>query len=309
MKTRNILLIGATGNGKSTLANVLTNSEEFKEGSGLISTTRKIQSKEFKIGEVDYRIIDTPGLNDTKLSDREILELLGETSELLKDGITQIFFVVKNKITKTEINNYNLLKEFLFDEEVYKHTTIIKSAFPNFKNEEACREKTEEMKQESPQLKEMVESSGGIVFVEFTPLEGVYKEIAEKIRLESKDKIIEHLSRISANYQPDNLITLPERVKKYLSQEEEFEKTKQELAELAENLKKLEVRERNLTNLTFDQKKELEQSKKQLKLEQEQKERELAELNQSKDKIFEIERQIFRSEVRDITRERDKYQR
>ena len=29
---RNILLIGRTGNGKSTLANVLTNTNKFKEG-------------------------------------------------------------------------------------------------------------------------------------------------------------------------------------------------------------------------------------------------------------------------------------
>ena len=47
MKTRNILLIGATGNGKSTLANVLSNSDEFLEGNKTTSTTHDIQVKKF----------------------------------------------------------------------------------------------------------------------------------------------------------------------------------------------------------------------------------------------------------------------
>jgi ABC-type dipeptide/oligopeptide/nickel transport system ATPase subunit len=48
-ETRNILIIGRTGNGKSTLANVLTDSEKFNEGSGTISTTKELQKEDFEI--------------------------------------------------------------------------------------------------------------------------------------------------------------------------------------------------------------------------------------------------------------------
>jgi len=57
-QTRNILLIGKTGNGKSTLANVLVNKNDnfeeiFKRGKGSTSETYDIKSEKFsvKVGE------------------------------------------------------------------------------------------------------------------------------------------------------------------------------------------------------------------------------------------------------------------
>jgi len=41
VNTRNILLIGRTGNGKSSLANVVTGTDEFREGRFSISKTKK----------------------------------------------------------------------------------------------------------------------------------------------------------------------------------------------------------------------------------------------------------------------------
>jgi len=71
---RNVLLIGRTGNGKSTLGNVLINKnnrfeEVFKESSGGISKTRAKQSEVFEYEGTNYRIIDTIGIGDTKLKD------------------------------------------------------------------------------------------------------------------------------------------------------------------------------------------------------------------------------------------------
>src|SRR4051812_21778767 len=53
----NILLIGRSGNGKSTLANVITGTNEFKESKLSVSQTRNIQSKEFEVNGVKYQII------------------------------------------------------------------------------------------------------------------------------------------------------------------------------------------------------------------------------------------------------------
>ena len=52
MNIKNILLIGRTGGGKSTLANTLINQnnnfeEVFKESAGSVSETKQVQIKEF----------------------------------------------------------------------------------------------------------------------------------------------------------------------------------------------------------------------------------------------------------------------
>ena len=75
---KKILLIGRTGNGKSTIANVLVNQNEnfeeiFKEGHDSVSETKKISDKEFKINETTYCIIDTLGIGDTSLSESDAL--------------------------------------------------------------------------------------------------------------------------------------------------------------------------------------------------------------------------------------------
>jgi len=77
VNTKNILIIGCTGSGKSALANLLVNKEEnfkkegmfkeeFKESDGSVSETKSIQISSFKIDGENYQIIDTIGIGNTK---------------------------------------------------------------------------------------------------------------------------------------------------------------------------------------------------------------------------------------------------
>jgi predicted GTPase len=82
---RNILLLGRTGNGKSALANVLLNKnggfeEVFKESSESTSETRDLQIELLEVNvdnegkeKVNYRIVDTVGVGDTKLDPQGVL--------------------------------------------------------------------------------------------------------------------------------------------------------------------------------------------------------------------------------------------
>ncbi|PKB95782.1 hypothetical protein RhiirA5_473617 [Rhizophagus irregularis] len=56
---RNILIIGKTGNRKSTLANVLVDNNEFPEGKYRVNETKEVRSKEFKIEGIKNRVVDT----------------------------------------------------------------------------------------------------------------------------------------------------------------------------------------------------------------------------------------------------------
>src|SRR3954451_11306407 len=122
MNVKNILLIGRTGGGKSTLANTLINQnnnfeEVFKESAGSVSETKNVQIKEFIVNitedgseRVRYLVIDTAGFGNTKLTDKEVLELMLEMVKIVgNDGLTKIFFVTNSRFTTEEIEVYQLL--------------------------------------------------------------------------------------------------------------------------------------------------------------------------------------------------------
>lgn len=75
-EVRKILLIGNTGNGKSTLANVLTQTNAFAESSGRTSQTKEPKLVQFNHEDIAYEVIDTVGLNDTGQDQFEVLEKL-----------------------------------------------------------------------------------------------------------------------------------------------------------------------------------------------------------------------------------------
>jgi len=151
---RNILIIGRTGGGKSTLANVLLNKnkdfeEVFKEDKSCESVTRHIQVEEVEIKGIKYRIIDTVGIGDTGAvkGDDAKLEAI-KAAYAIKDGISQIFFVVagRDSVDERELKLYNLLKNDIFDENISKHITIVRTKFDYFTNEEKCKNDAEGLK-------------------------------------------------------------------------------------------------------------------------------------------------------------------
>src|ERR1044072_46931 len=153
-KVRKILLIGRSGRGKSTLANVLLNKnnnfeEVFKESSGSVSETKKIQFEQFVNKDVNYLVIDTPGIGDTKMSDDEVLDIIAEAVYLAKDGLSQVLFVVNGRFDQSEMATYNLLRTIIFDEQITEYTTIARTRFADFRSKERREKDIELMIKES----------------------------------------------------------------------------------------------------------------------------------------------------------------
>ncbi|CAG8607641.1 2400_t:CDS:2 [Ambispora leptoticha] len=169
---RNIILIGRTENGKSTLANVLINSNEFMESAGSISETRKIQIKEFEetidtSGDqvIKYRVIDTVGLGDTGLIEKEVLYKVTEASHYIREGLNQILFVTNGRFTLILLGYLNL--------------SFLTKGLPN--------------------------TPPSIIHVNNSSLKGRSAATNRDIREESRKRLLIYLTTCQGIYKPENL--------------------------------------------------------------------------------------------------------
>ncbi|KAF3901751.1 hypothetical protein AA313_de0202309 [Arthrobotrys entomopaga] len=73
-----VLLMGVTGSGKSTFIKRVTEDESVIIGRSLNSETREIQKVSFTTPKANFCLVDTPGSNDTFLTDNDILKLIAD---------------------------------------------------------------------------------------------------------------------------------------------------------------------------------------------------------------------------------------
>src|SRR5688572_20676381 len=71
-----ILLVGSTGSGKSTLANVISDSGDYDTSHRSVSSTKDTNSHNYAINGKIYKIVDTVGIGDTRISPKEVASKL-----------------------------------------------------------------------------------------------------------------------------------------------------------------------------------------------------------------------------------------
>lgn len=97
---RSLVVIGVTGDGKSSTCNTLASSSSFVVSGGFSSETAGVASADYlrvtPEGELhEMRVVDTIGLHDTGIPAAEVMRRLGEFADLVPSGISCFLFVVR----------------------------------------------------------------------------------------------------------------------------------------------------------------------------------------------------------------------
>jgi energy-coupling factor transporter ATP-binding protein EcfA2 len=234
---KNILIIGKTGSGKSTLANVITGTNKFKEGKYSTSETKEIQIEETEIDGIRYLVIDTVGIGDTEIPTWEVLYKLAKMSNSVKDGLSQILLLTGNvEFTEDAKETYKLLEKFFFDTDISKYTTIVRTHFPGFRNQQNYEEEKQKMLEVNEEFREVIEKVSGIVYVDNPPVStgDLDEEAMNGKRRKYSGDILKNRLRIifqdteNNEYKPINLGKLNEEISPYIdeSREKNQKKTK-----------------------------------------------------------------------------------
>ena len=92
MDRRNVLIIGKTGTGKSSLGNLITKTETFKAQLSFGGVTEKSAKQTCEVDVNNDRftihVVDTPGLSDVNTTDSNILDEISEGARLVVEGST-----------------------------------------------------------------------------------------------------------------------------------------------------------------------------------------------------------------------------
>jgi len=127
---RIVILLGKTGAGKSSLANLIIGKTVFDAGGAFGSGTSKPNQKQVKLmlpsrsdgqgtkSPYCFRIVDTPGLFDTtKVTNEEIADRIFDFVELELTKVNMIMFVLKyGRFTEEEIETFKFLKKMIGNE-------------------------------------------------------------------------------------------------------------------------------------------------------------------------------------------------
>lgn len=240
--SKTIIILGKTGSGKSTLANVISGTNKFKESCASISMTKDTQKEEFITDNgIKYAVVDTVGIGDTKLKKEEVLDKIAEAVYLAREGVSQILFVTSGRFDQFEMSIYNLIRTIIFDEHITKHTTIVRTKFEDFEDEEECQDDIARMLMEK-ELSEIVNScQKRVIHVNNSSLSSKY---GKQERNSSRKIVLNHLQDLQKEcleqkevYKPEKLRLLSTEITDYMEKKIESkkklaEKEKKRLEEL-----------------------------------------------------------------------------
>ncbi|KAG1720682.1 P-loop containing nucleoside triphosphate hydrolase protein [Suillus paluster] len=124
MATKNIVLFGESGVGKSSIINLLAGRKVAQTSPDAKHCTLRYKSYEVIIGNVPYRIYDTAGVDGDRMDPIGFLDAVTNAHKLMKElkekgGPHLLLYCMKaGRIQPSFATNYRLFYEFFFEEKI-----------------------------------------------------------------------------------------------------------------------------------------------------------------------------------------------
>ena len=135
-KRTSILLLGITGDGKSTLGNVLLEKPFFKIGNNSDSCTNQTLSGTSTINGTEINIIDTPGFDDSEGNDKRNMDQMIDYLKKYEKGINLVI-ITKNACSLRFRTSDKILMQRIYQmfgtTKFFEHVCVVYTHF--FKNQ------------------------------------------------------------------------------------------------------------------------------------------------------------------------------
>ena len=221
---RVILIIGRTGNGKSSIANTLTNSDDkFKEGALSVSTTKDYQQETVVMDGMKLVIVDTIGIGDTQLTIQETLYKIADACYAVKGGLHQVLFVMGGRFSEEELVAYDILTQVIFNSDIIKYTTVVRTKFAPFRDSAICEQDRQALLKENDKTKAIIANCNKFIHVN-NPSK--YEDGYERTRADSRTRLLTHLRTCRTLYHPKELDELNGKIDSYQTEKQKAEAAK-----------------------------------------------------------------------------------